>query len=102
MTAPLVIDGPMNGDTLGQRTPLAGMTKEAIASWHTKISASTDAALIEPVVRILNEISARAALLVDNSRDVFEQPNASLSVESITELSSLLEGSLDLFKPQFP
>ena len=77
----------------GNSAPLAGMTLEAIGSWKIRASKNHQEARIEGIARILLEASARAALLADNSRDVFEEDRRPKQ-DSISELHELLRSEL--------
>jgi hypothetical protein len=83
---------PVNA-VFGGCAPLAGMTRDAIESWRQR------AALVEPkhkvtaVAQLLLEASARAELLADNSKDVFE-PDHRPAPDSLGELRALLDGVL--------
>jgi hypothetical protein len=56
----------------GALAPLAGMTAGAIESWRRRASDLDLGVDVEYVATLLLEGAARAELLADNSRDVFE------------------------------
>jgi len=56
----------------GATTPLAGMTENAIESWRRRASELNLGMDVERIAKLLLEAAARAELLADNSRDVFE------------------------------
>ena len=77
----------------GNTTPLAGMTAEAIFSWRDRASEGREEKDIETIAEILLEASTRAALVADNSRDVFEEDRRP-SEDSMLELLELLRNEL--------
>jgi hypothetical protein len=74
----------------GSYAPLAGMTMEAIVSWKVRASDNHNEAKIDGIAKILLEASARASLLADNSRDVFEEDRRPKQ-NSMLELRELLQ-----------
>ncbi|MDB5694197.1 MAG: hypothetical protein JWO81_3260 [Alphaproteobacteria bacterium] len=56
----------------GAEIPLAGMTADAIESWRRRAATAGIGVDVERAAALLREASARAELLADNSRDVFE------------------------------
>jgi hypothetical protein len=56
----------------GTVAPLAGMTAAAIESWRNRAADEDLGVEVELVAALLLEAAARAELLADNSRDVFE------------------------------
>lgn len=79
---------------LGESAPLFGMTRAAMEQWHQKAAKSIGPGKAEEVYRILLEISRRAELLSDQSRDVFSEeriaPNDDKMLALLNEkLSSL-------------
>lgn len=56
----------------GEVAPLAGMTAGAIESWRRRTAGRDLGVDVERVAVLLLEAAARAELLADNSRDVFE------------------------------
>jgi hypothetical protein len=77
----------------GERAALAGMTRDAIESWQRRAGHFLSVAKVEIIAALLLEASARAALLADNSRDVFE-PDERSTDESLHEVRRLLEEAL--------
>jgi hypothetical protein len=83
---------PVN-KAVGGKVPLAGMTAAAIESWRDRAIAVLSIDVSETVAQLLSEASARAQLLADNSRDVFE-PESRGSRDSLDELRIRLERTL--------
>ena len=83
----------VNG-VFGQTEPLAGMTRGAINSWCSRAQqqGSGDVDILH-VARILIEVSMRADLLADNSKDVFE-PDQRPAPDSLSELCIRLDRAL--------
>jgi hypothetical protein len=79
--------------SFGNREPLAGMTAGAIESWRRRAKAKFPAEDVDQIARLLSEASARAELLADNSRDVFE-PEHRLPPDSLNELRVMLDCAL--------
>ena len=78
----------------GQTEPLAGMTRGAIDSWCSRAQQrGLGNGGIQQVARILIEVSMRADLLADNSKDVFE-PDQRPAPSSLSELCVLLDRAL--------
>jgi hypothetical protein len=77
----------------GLSTPLAGMTRDAIESWAARAGAITEPSLVSDVARLLIEVSARADLMADNSKDVFE-PDQRRQPDSLCEIRDLLDKTL--------
>lgn len=73
--------------------PLAGMTRDTIEAWRKKASRSYAAPEISALSDLLLEASARANLLADNSKDVFE-PEERPNPDSIALLADLLRQRL--------
>jgi len=76
--------------TFGRSAPLAGMTRDAIESWTARAEAKTERALIVEVARLLIEMSTRADLMADNSKDVFKREQRP-QPDSLQELRDLLD-----------
>ena len=83
---------PVNA-VFGRRAPLAGMTRDAIKSWHQRVEAVETKTKVAAVAQLLLEASARAELLADNSKDVFE-PAHRPPPDSLSELRALLDQAL--------
>ena len=77
----------------GRYAPLAGMTRDAIQSWATRAGAKAERALIADIARLLIEVSTRAELMADNSKDVFEREQRP-QPDSLQELRDLLDETL--------
>jgi hypothetical protein len=77
----------------GQVAPLAGMTRDAILSWRSRAEEARPDLDVTSIAGILLEASARAELLADNSRDVFE-PDRRPHPDSLAELRRLLDLAL--------
>ena len=77
----------------GASAPLAGMTLDAIESWAKRAASATNEALIFEVAALLTEVSKRADLMADNSKDVFDVEQRP-KPDSLAELRSLLELTL--------
>ena len=69
------------------------MTAAAIETWRERAKAKFPAEDIDQIARLLSEASARAELLADNSRDVFE-PEHRLTPDSLNEIRVMLDGAL--------
>ena len=82
----------------GQSIALAGMTREAIDSWRMRTEASLSGFDVREIVQILIEASTRAALLADNSKDVFEVDQRP-QPDSLKELRGLLDTALAAVAP---
>ena len=82
---------PVN-ERLSKYALLAGMTAAAIDSWQAKLEGSKLTGDISAVASLLREASARARLLSDNSRDVFE--NQSDQSFGISKLAIMLKERL--------
>jgi len=74
----------------GDSKPLAGMTSAAIESWRQRSKGEFPAADIDRIAHLLLEASARAELLADNSKEVFE-PAYRPPPDSIDELRVMLD-----------
>jgi len=77
----------------GLSVPLAGMTRDAIESWATRAASKFADPNIRDIAQILIEASARAELLADNSKDVFEIDRTP-KPDSLDELRELLATAL--------
>ncbi|MFC1459290.1 hypothetical protein ACETIH_21800 [Microvirga arabica] len=77
----------------GKSVPLAGMTRDAIESWRDRALERHGNIDVMAIAQILTEASARAELLADNSKDVFE-PDYRPQPNSLDELRNLLEDTL--------
>jgi hypothetical protein len=73
----------------GDVSPLAGMTEDAIDSWRDRMRTKIDSAAVERIHHILVEISVRAELIADHSRDVFDLDGRA-SAGSLDDLRVLL------------
>lgn len=80
---------PVNA-VFGSCAPLAGMTRDAIESWRRLALLVQPTEKVGAVARLLLEASARAELLADNSKDVFE-PDHRPPPDSLAELRALLD-----------
>jgi hypothetical protein len=80
---------PINA-VFGSSAPLAGMTRDAIESWRRRADGVQPQATVNEVAQVLLEASARAELLADNSKDVFE-PDRRPRPDSLVELRTLLD-----------
>jgi hypothetical protein len=76
------------------------MTREAIDSWKLRAESRFDKNAVNEIAQILIEASARAELLADNSKDVFE-PEHRPQPSSLDELRALLDRSLSSSRPTF-
>jgi len=74
--------------------PLAGMTAGAINSWRSRASGLNVGVDVQRVATLLIEAAARAELLADNSRDVFEA-GRHIAPDGLGELKGLLESALN-------
>lgn len=66
---------------------MAGMTRAAIESWRERAAAAFAVDRVNKIAALLIEASTRAELLVDDSREVFEEsvrPNVS-SIDDIKQ-----------------
>lgn len=77
----------------GRTEPLAGMTTDAIDSWRQRAKIIWPTADINRIASLLLEASARADLLADNSKEVFE-PEHRPPADSLDELRGLLDRAL--------
>ena len=77
----------------GARVPLAGMTAGAIESWRRRASNLDLGVDVERVAALLLEAAARAELLADNSRDVFEAARHVVP-DGLAALRDLLDDAL--------
>jgi hypothetical protein len=73
--------------------PLAGLSWAAIERWCAKNNISTDSR----VVAQISEISRKSDLLVDRSRDTFEEEEIELTI-SLKSQIQCLEAELKYFK----
>lgn len=80
----------------GQTAPLAGMTGDAIDAWETSARESLGRDTMKPIRDILIEISVRAELIADHSRDVFDR-DGKLGPGSLDDLRTLLTKALSTF-----
>lgn len=76
--------------------PLAGMTAAAIDSWDSRAKLVWGIEFVDSIATILREASARAELLADNSRDVFEKESRG-SKDGLEGLADLLHMKLSSF-----
>ncbi|ALG59497.1 hypothetical protein VM77_04795 [Citromicrobium sp. JL31] len=83
---------PVN-QRFGQQAPLAGMTAGAIELWRRRASDLNLGVDVERVAALLLEAAARAELLADNSRDVFEA-SRHIAPDGLAALRDLLEDAL--------
>jgi hypothetical protein len=79
----------------GDVAPLAGMTHDAIHSWRSRAERAVGRDL-SGVAGVLIEASARADLMADNSKDVFE-PTRRPAPDSLGELGAMLAIALGAF-----
>lgn len=84
---------PVNG-RVGSVVPLAGMTAAAIESWRQRAADKDLGVDVEQVAAVLREAAARAELLADNSRDVFEADRR-ISPDGLNEMKLVLESLLN-------
>lgn len=77
----------------GKFAPLAGMTRGAIDSWATRAAQRVDASRVFEIAELLIEVSTRADLMADNSKDVFE-PDRRPRPDSLNELRKILQAAL--------
>lgn len=77
----------------GEAAPLAGMTRDAIDSWAARAAAKTNCTAVPEIAALLVEVSTRADLMADNSKDVFA-PERRPRPDSLNELRQLLEATL--------
>jgi len=85
---------PVN-QRFGTHAPLAGMTASAIESWRVRASELNIDVDVERVATLLSEAAARAELLADNSRDVFEAERH-ISPDGLSDLRILLSDVLQV------
>ncbi|WP_156380869.1 hypothetical protein [Pseudolabrys sp. Root1462] len=81
-------------EAFGEVAPLAGMTAAAIDAWQTRASSCVGHEVVEPIRDLLFEISIRAELIADHSRDVFHR-DGKWGPESIDDLRALLAKALE-------
>ena len=79
----------------GAAAPLAGMTASAIESWRRRASDLYIEMDVERVAKLLLEAAARAELLADNSRDVFEA-DRQVAPDGLGGLKVLLTSALNV------
>ncbi|WP_137752902.1 hypothetical protein [Sphingopyxis sp. L1A2A] len=75
---------------VGSVVPLAGMTAAAIESWRQRAAGVDLGVDVERVAALLLEAAARAELLADNSRDVFEA-DIRIAPDALSEIRVSLE-----------
>ena len=80
-------------EKFGEIAPLAGMTRDAVDSWASRAGAKTSIAEVRKIADLLIEVSTRADLLADNSKDVFD-PQWRPRPDSLTELREILQLTL--------
>jgi hypothetical protein len=78
----------------GTVAPLAGMTAGAIESWRNRAADRDLGVDVERVAALLLEAAARAELLADNSRDVFEA-NRHVAPDGVGEIKKTLDALLE-------
>ena len=79
----------------GALAPLAGMTASAIESWRGRASNLNLDVDVNHVAALLLEAAARAELLADNSRDVFEG-GRNIAPDGMDALKELIAKALEL------
>jgi hypothetical protein len=79
----------------GEVAPLAGMTARAIESWRRRAAGQELGVDVERVAVLLLEAAARAELLADNSRDVFEL-GRHITPDGLSAIKEMLDALLDL------
>lgn len=79
--------------------PLAGMTLGAIESWRQRAKIKLSIIDIDRIANLLLEASARAELLADNSKEVFE-PAHRAAPDSLNELRIMLDCTLSEVTPR--
>lgn len=82
----------------GQGCPLSGMTGDAINHWEKRASADAQGRSVEGIAALLREASARAELMADDSKDVFEPDRRELN--SLACVHDLLVEELSLFSTE--
>lgn len=83
----------------GRFAPLAGMTIDAIESWKVRAGTKAECVVVAQIARLLSEASARAELMADNSKEVFE-PDQRPQADSLRELRDLLDAKLEHAAPR--
>jgi hypothetical protein len=78
----------------GTVAPLAGMTAKAIESWRNRAVDKDLGVDVERVAALLLEAAARAELLADNSRDVFEADHH-VAPDGLGEIKKILDALLE-------
>jgi len=73
----------------GKTAPLAGMTRDAIDAWQTRAQKARGGEAVELIHNLLIEVSTRAELIADHSRDVFDRDGHS-TASSLDDLRVLL------------
>ncbi|MBY2905732.1 hypothetical protein [Rhizobium leguminosarum] len=79
----------------GYLYPLSGMTLDAINQWQRGLLAVASNGRVDSISRLLLEASARAELMADDSKDVFEPDRREL--DSLSEVRTLLHQELSDF-----
>ena len=79
---------PVNA-AFGSVAPLAGMTAAAIRCWEARIGTREVRQDVGAIAAVLYEAAARAELLADNSKDVFERRERG-TPNGLSELKELL------------
>lgn len=85
---------PVN-QRFGTHAPLAGMTASAIESWRVRASDLDIDVDVGRIATLLSEAAARAELLADNSRDVFEVERH-IAPDGLGDLTILLRNALQV------
>lgn len=80
---------PIN-EKFGAMSALAGMTSGAIDTWRTNAEKHWPKAAVASVANVLLQASARAELLADNSKEVFEAEHRPKPA-SMDELRDILD-----------
>lgn len=77
----------------GSAHPLTGMTVDAIRRWGTELRRVAPSPIILDLEKLLLEASARADLMADDSKEVFEPARREL--DSLVEVRVLLDQKLE-------
>lgn len=75
--------------TFGDIAPLAGMTGEAIDAWRIRAREACGGDTVDAIHDLLIEISIRADLIADHSREVFDRSGLAVA-GSLDDLRALL------------
>jgi len=82
----------------GNTAPLAGMTVDAIDAWQVRAREAGGSGAVDAIHDLLIEISIRAELIADHSRDVFERSGYA-AAGSLDDLRVLLQEAVSAVGP---